>query len=73
LQYRYPRIVNNNLCGYREKDEEYEGCILAHLRQISLYDSPEEMVRFLELMLLEPYNTHISLIATDLCTGRRLK
>jgi hypothetical protein len=39
----------------REKAEEYESCILAHLRQISLYDSPEEMVSFLELVLLEAY------------------
>ena len=40
---------------FREKAEEYEGCILLHLRQISLYDSPQRMLAFMETVLLESY------------------
>ena len=39
----------------REKAEEYERSILLHLRQISLYDSPERMVSFMESVLVEGY------------------
>ncbi len=40
---------------HREKAEEYERSILLHLRQISLYDSPERMVGFMESVLVEGY------------------
>jgi len=39
----------------REKAEEYERSILLHLRQISLYDSPERMVSFMESVVVEGY------------------